>query len=249
MAATTTPNVLEVMTFNMLAHPYTKFNQAFHKNPDGVLETAAQRAERYLLNLQTIEARAPPVLLTQEHDVALAVTGYTTGASAYVESRTEGCSVLFRDGTPIAAAPKRCRTLDLLEGKTAVVVTVFGFATFVSLHLKGGPGSRPVKLAQLRKVLEAVEGLGPTVIGGDFNETDVSVFAELMGSADFHCVQYEGASGLGTDLMTPLALDHVYVRDVHAVSLAAVRAPANPWLPGAVIGSDHVPLVLTAMLC
>ena len=238
------PVSLEIASFNLLYHGYTKFNQPFHKNPAERTETIEQRDVRYERNRLLVDTMAVDVLLTQEHDVTLKFDDYAVAGSAFVEGRGEGCAVLLRRGTPVEAARRQVVTVDLGEGKTAVIVVVDGFGTFVSLHLKGGPESKEIRLKQLRTVLGLTDSTLPCLIGGDFNEDAVAdSISPLMATCGFAESPYPGHTALHTDMETPLALDHFYLRGFTSLNTAPFMVPKNPWDPENLVrGSDHVPL-------
>ena len=250
------------MSFNMLATQYTKFNTALHGGATpGCKETAAQRDARYAMNQDRLAHLDADVLLLQEHDVACALPpeyqGY--GVHATVERREEGCSVAFSSKDAGALPVCACyRTLDLGEGKTAAIARTPGL-TYVSVHLKGGPGSVPIRNEQVRWLLANVPaacGGDPVLIAGDMNEAapDEPVtgssepsLSALFASQGFRRIPYAGYSGLNGGMTVPLAIDHVYVRGMDDVDVRVTLPyqPACPWAPEARVGSDHVPLVIS----
>jgi endonuclease/exonuclease/phosphatase family metal-dependent hydrolase len=250
---------VRLCTFNMLARPYTKFNKALH-GASGPLETADQTAARYALNMQVLEDIGPMFALLQEHDRELHPVTQLHAASsvcAFVEGRSEGCSVLAFKKHGSAGTLQHTWTLDMGEGKTAAFafaeVNIEGVATFplllVSVHLKGGPDSGPVKVKQitavLAQVLSQVPPDVPCVLAGDMNETDpAAVFVELLKEAGFKHLEPKGPTGLNSPMTVQLTIDHVYTRGLAEVKAAPmVWVPREPWGPDAVVGSDHVPVV------
>ena len=238
--------MMKVLSFNLLAHPYTKFSASFHRSPDGgVLESAAQQVTRYARNEVIISTLTPDVLCTQEHDREFVIPDYTEGVSAYVEGRSEGCSVLFRTGSELSRKPRRTWTLDLTEGKTAAFAHVPGHGVFVSVHLKGGPGSEATRRKQLAMVLQALPLEATVVICGDMNETKPDkLFAEQLALHGLRRVPYDAWSGMTSDFSAPLALDHVFVRVSAHATATVMGHPKDPWASDATCGSDHVPLLV-----
>jgi hypothetical protein len=246
---------VRVCTFNMLARPYTKFNKALH-GASGPLETLEQTAARHALNIELLRGIDPMFALLQEHDRELhpSVLGATASVCAFVEGRSEGCSVLAFEGhSGIGGVTLRHTwTLDLGEGKTAAFALVnvkkasWTFPLLlVSVHLKGGPDSGPVKVKQITAVLAQVPPEVPCVLAGDMNETDpAAVFGGLLKDAGFTHVEPTGPTGLNSPMTVQLTIDHVYTRGLAEVKMAPMAwVPREPWGPGAVVGSDHVPVV------
>jgi endonuclease/exonuclease/phosphatase family metal-dependent hydrolase len=236
------------MTFNLLAHAYTKYAKAHHRNPTGhELESSAQRQRRRLCNAAVVAAFMPDVLCTQEHDKDLDIVGYEAGVRASVEGRGEGCAVLFRSGSVLSQQARRTWTVDLREGKTAAFAHLPGHAVFVSVHLKGGPDSDAVKRRQLAAVLEMLPTEPRVVVCGEMNEPrPEALFADCLAAHGLKRVHYEGFSGMSSDYSVPLHIDHMFVRQSAVVQRASVLGhPMSPWLPEASSGSDHVPLVAT----
>ncbi len=91
---------MRVVSFNLLAHAYTKFNAVLHKQTDTREESAEQKHTRRARNAALIATLRPEVLLLQEHDLDVRVEGYARGVRALVDGRTEGCSVLWRRASP-----------------------------------------------------------------------------------------------------------------------------------------------------
>jgi hypothetical protein len=234
------------VSFNALAHGYTKFSTEHHSGPGAPprsLESEAQRLQRYAKNQNVLGALRPDYLLTQEEDFdGPALPGFQYCASVALFDRTEGCVIRSRVNPILHSVG-----VDLGEGKTAVVAFLRSGLTLISAHLKGGPGSDPVKVAQVRRILTFVPPVGPAIFGGDFNSTNPEeVLGGVLGPAGFTHVPNEHPTGLTSDLSTPLILDHFFIRgDFTAVAAPVIQTPASPWLPGAVVGSDHVPLLIT----
>jgi endonuclease/exonuclease/phosphatase family metal-dependent hydrolase len=180
------------------------------------------------------------VLLLQEHDLACSVPGYSFGVHAFTDGRWEGCSVLFRDAP---TSTFRTFTVDLRHGKTAAVAEMDG-VVFVSVHLKGGPGTEEDRRAQMALLLKALPAEGPCLIAGDMNDTDPdATFGALLAAARFKRAPYDGFSGFNSALTTPLVLDHMYARQVTVVDVHLPYALENPWLSDATSGSDHAAVV------
>jgi endonuclease/exonuclease/phosphatase (EEP) superfamily protein YafD len=187
--------------------------------------------------MAAVTALAPDVLLLQEHEVGVAFPGYTP----------EGTSVLFKATAGPAEACRGAWQLDIGDGKSAAFAVAASGTVFVSVHLRGGPGSADAKRRQLEMVLGALsEHAGPCVIAGDMNDVDPAANLDAtLGTAGFVRVPPAGPTGLTSDLRTELCLDHVYLRGVKASApLALPYAVENPWLPGAILGSDHAPVML-----
>jgi endonuclease/exonuclease/phosphatase family metal-dependent hydrolase len=237
---------LRVASFNLLAHPYTKFSTLHHSGPGAeprALETEAQQQERYAKNTAVIEKLGADVLLTQEHDFAFHVSTslYPYQASVATADREESCAVLAKE--PITHS----RGIDLGDGKTAVVASLASGVTVVSLHLKGGAGSETAQRAQLQRILQFLQPYdGVCVLAGDMNCTNPeAVHGEwVFRAAGFEKVSGKGVTGMTSDFSKQLELDHVYVRGArHSSMEPLVYTPKSPWLVDAAVGSDHVPLV------
>ncbi len=249
---TSEPLRIKLCTFNLLARPYTKFNQALHNNTAAPVETLDQTAARYALNTRVLRTIAPDIALLQEHDCGLHARDHlhaTSSVCAYVDGRAEGCSVL---GFGSAVDLRFVWTLDLGEGKTAAfaLAAMRGAAgsllALVSAHLKGGPDTAIVKRKQIAAILAKIPARMPCVLAGDMNETNpMAVFGDLLTDAGFTHVAPTGPTGLNSAMTTPLTIDHVFIREIHgATMLPMMFAPGVPWTPGAAVGSDHVPVVV-----
>jgi hypothetical protein len=238
-----------VVSYNLLSHGYTKFNQALHGQSTPV-ESHDQMAARRRREQDLVAALNPAVLLLQEHDHDFAVAGYRRGVRAFVDGRTEGCSVLLADA--VAAEMDTSFTVDLGDGKSAAVGLVGG-VWFISCHLKGGPGSEGAKKRQVGTILRALRvAAGDTfyaVWAGDMNETAPGeLFGEECAGAGFTLLDPVGPTGLTSRMDTALALDHVLLhglpRGAVTVELPLVPDTKTPWAPDATQGSDHVPVVI-----
>jgi hypothetical protein len=244
---TSTPGIV-VVSFNMLAHAYTKFNSALHKAPHTREETKDQRDARRERNAALVATLRPSVLLLQEHDDDVVIPGYGRGVRAFVDSRSEGCSVLLADD--YSGTIDKSFTVDLGEGKSAAAAFVKG-VWYMSSHLKGGPDSEYIKIRQVNLLLETLEKMAgkdaPAVWAGDMNDTKPE--AQLVTCAapkGFALISAVGPTGLTSKMDTALALDHVFVRGVPGVRLTIPHAPriGGPW-DSCDHGSDHVPLVIS----
>lgn len=242
-----------VVSYNLLSHGYTKFNQALHGQPTP-LESEEQLATRRRRELDTIAAVSPAVLLLQEHDTDFAIPGYNRGVRACVDGRTEGCSVLLADSCPHGMDTSF--TIDLGDGKSAAVALVGG-VWFVSCHLKGGPGSGHAKKRQVASILCALgkeAGRAYSAVwAGDMNETAPGdLFGEECAAAGFTLMDPVGHTGLTCAMDVALTLDHVMVHGLPraSVSIELPLAPdaRTPWAAGAEQGSDHVPVVIRIRL-
>jgi endonuclease/exonuclease/phosphatase family metal-dependent hydrolase len=232
---------MKVVSFNLLAHPYTKFQKEWHKQAAGV-ETADQWATRRARNASAIAAIGPDVLLLQEHDVGVAIDGYTTAVNAVVGDHVEGTSVLLRTGMP---PPLAAWQLDIGDGKSAAFARLHSGLTVASVHLRGGPDSADAKRRQLDMVLAQLPGGHPAIVAGDMNEARPwEALDATMAAGGFTRLAPAGDTGLTSDLRTRLCIDHVYTRGVEVTAPLSLPLPVeNPWEDGAVLGSDHAPLV------
>jgi endonuclease/exonuclease/phosphatase family metal-dependent hydrolase len=240
--------MLRFVTFNMLSHGYTKHNSAVHGNgPARSLESVAQRDRRRALNAALVASVDADVLLLQEHDEDVSLPHYSsTITRAFVDGRSEGCSVAVKDGSGGGGIIAQW-TLDLGDGKTAASALVHG-VWFTSVHFKGGPGSEPMRREQAARLVARLSPTGPAVIAGDFNDTDPDSTVGSVLGPEWKRVPYEGHSGLNGGMTVPLAIDHVYVRDLEGATAAPMLPPKQPWLDDVVCGSDHVPIVVTLPL-
>lgn len=242
---------MRVVSFNLLAHAYTKFNAVLHKQTDTREESAEQKHTRRARNAALIATLRPEVLLLQEHDLDVRVEGYARGVRALVDGRTEGCSVLLADWSPLAV--EASFTVDLGDSKSGAAAKVGG-TWFVSSHLKGGAGSDDAKVRQTRCLLHTLDAMddprAPAVWAGDMNETEPGrVLQPPAAEHGFQLVPSVGPTGLTSGAMvTALELDHVFVRHLGTTPRQTVPVPpveGGPWAPTSTQGSDHVPVVLT----
>ncbi len=253
------PKVLvSCATFNALAHPYTKFNSAHHGHSETAVETATQQTRRYELNARALAEFYADVLLLQEHDQAFVVPGYRRIMRAFVDGRSEGCSIALADSSPMEFLS--AATVDLGEGKSAVIAKIAADAACfwaVSLHLKGGRDTDDVKRSQVQRVQTTLQALGfakdtdTLVFAGDMNDVDPDrTFGALLRTGCNVCWHAPvGPTGLTSAFDKAIAIDHVFVTCDRRVEIQPLRhAPGSPWATDAVVGSDHVPVLFTVIV-
>jgi endonuclease/exonuclease/phosphatase family metal-dependent hydrolase len=234
--------MLRVATYNLLAHPYTRFQTG-----TGVVETPEQQGVRDARTKARIEALGADVLLLQEHDRSLDLE-LPFGVRAFAYGRHEGCSVLF---TRAPTTTFRSFTVDLRHGKAAAVAEMDG-VLYVSVHLKGGPGAKTKadRKAQVALLLQSLPTESPCVMAGDMNDQEPDeTFGDLLSSAGFVRAPYDGFSAFTSDLSWRVVLDHMYVRGAALTHVHVPFAVENPWAAGATSGSDHAAVVADLCVC
>ena len=258
-----------VVSWNVLAHPHTRHNAAFHGHAGP--ETPAQCETRYAANQALLEASGGDFLCLQEADtafVARLAPRYAVLCHA-VNRSGEGCAILALR-TSGAGLANRTFKLDLGSGKSAVGVELLSAAHtgidtrpttpiwLVSLHLQGGPGAAPLQARgeQLAAICTALSrltpasgagGLPPAVLCGDWNDATPE-HLPVVASEALQVLPTAGPTGLSADFSATVSIDWVAVSGAAAAAVAVVGWPkiqaschASPLKPHGVVSVFHVP--------
>lgn len=237
-----------VVSWNVLAHPHTRHNSAFHGHAGP--ETPAQRDTRYAANQALLEASGGDFLCLQEADTAFVsrlAPRYAVLCHA-VNRSGEGCAILALR-TSGAGVANRAFKLDLGSGKSAVGVELLSAAHIgtdtlpttpiwlVSLHLQGGPGAAPrqargEQMAAICAVLARLSpasgagDLPPAVLCGDWNDAAPELLP-VVASKALQVLPTAGPTGLSADFSAAVCIDWVAVSRAADAAAAVVGWPTE----------------------
>ena len=258
------PDVICAISWNVLAHPHTRHNAAFHGNP--LTELPAQRDRRYELNAALLAASGAQIICLQEADDAfLAILSpYYSVLRSTSNHSGEGCAILVQSAAKSRVRSLRSFALDLGRGKFAVgvelqVSTAAGPSTplwLVSLHLQGGPHAhtRGLQVASICDEVIRLAGRGEAgcsdpffgarvVLCGDWNDTEPQNLASVA-AAKLRLFPATGPTGLSADFSAAIQIDWVAASQAAATSILALDRTAGGLGDGGRSGAvsvSHVP--------
>mmetsp|Transcript_60348 Transcript_60348/g.113928 ORF Transcript_60348/g.113928 Transcript_60348/m.113928 type:complete len:303 (-) Transcript_60348:72-980(-) len=268
---------LSVMTFNVLARPYTKYNQKFHRVPgDFAVEDVMQTRARYTLAAEEITSKGNDIVFLQECEAAFFDSSWNPAAPKLLDNfhvfacrkkkdnvEQPGTAVLVQKaGRATATATQPICIGYSPDGqdlsKVATIIPMqFGGKAFeaVSTHFTwDGDAASREHHAQL--VGEGLKNAKSVVFGGDFN-SQPGVSLEQLESKTFlgglrrAALDGGDATGLYKDFSRTEYIDHIYAsRDWSPLSSKALRKPSSPWDESGKVttASDHVPVVVELKL-
>lgn len=261
---------VSLMTWNILARPYTKYNDKFHCAHDKV-EEPAQTRSRYTLAGNLIVNRSADLVLLQECEAEFFEPKWNTAAEKIMQEyylfacrhqQDPGTAVLVKKGGRATSQVERPICIGGTDetggpSKIATIVPVriaSRDVSVVSSHFTfdGAPEKR------LHHMRILGEGLGKQsiVLGGDFNcqpgpLLDALASSTFLGDLQRAVLHPDEMTGLSGDFTKAVCIDHVYVPPSATVIKAACLAkPFSPWdgkdvQPAQVVAaSDHVPVVV-----
>ena len=265
--------ILSMLTWNVLARQYTKYNSEFHRASGKLEETTQQTRARYTMAGEEIVRRGCDIVFLQECEARFLQPEWNWAASKLLSdyhmfrcSQTvedPGTAVLVRkDGraAPTVSTPVCVGGTKETGGvsKVATLVPVLAASrrfTAVSAHFAFDQKAKQ-RLHHADLIKDAV-GNESLVLAGDFNCEPgpnleaLEASSGLFGSLKRIPLPEGSATGLSGDFTKQVCIDHFYVSadlppPVGAVALAQ---PASPWggkvtRPAKVSGSsDHVPVL------
>lgn len=271
------PGHVTMLSWNVLARPFTSYNQRFHR-ANGKVEEPSQTRERYTLAGEEIARRAADLVFLQEFEAGflspewnLAAPKVTAGYEVFrcpqdLESGPGTAVLVKKAGTSVRVLDERpiCVGGTSETGgrsKLATVVRVEAGAkrfAAVSAHFTWD-GNAPQRLRHA-ELLGAAIGDSSAVVAGDFNCEPGPHLAALESSSFLGRMrrlelQPGATTGLTGDFSAEVCIDHVYVSaDLGPAQASATARPKKPWggnvtRPAKVAGaSDHVPISAVLVL-
>mmetsp|Transcript_41148 Transcript_41148/g.92402 ORF Transcript_41148/g.92402 Transcript_41148/m.92402 type:complete len:310 (-) Transcript_41148:28-957(-) len=265
------PKVMKVMSYNVLARPYTTYNTMHHRAPSRI-EDKVQTITRYTLAGETILSSGSDVVLLQECEGAFFKSDWNAAAERLAQQYTvflcgegekPGTAILVKktgEVTPLAEKALWIGGTDATGGvsKSAAILPVqFGHKTvdMVSVHFTwDGLHQKRTHHAQL---LGGSLQSSSIVLAGDFNCEPGKMLNDLEQASFLKSMQRaallnNAPTGLSSDFSKEVALDHLYTSaDLQVITAFAQGRPDSPWggslsRPAKVArASDHVPVVAT----
>lgn len=267
---------LSVMTFNVLARPYTKYNQKFHRAQTAV-EDVLQTRTRYTLAAEEITSTGTDIVFLQECEAAFFERDWNHAAPKLLDRyyifacrkskddvEQPGTAVLVQKAGRATATASQPVCIGYSGGdgfdfsKVATIVPMqFGGKAFeaASTHFTWD-GDAASREHHAKLVGDGLKNAKSVVFGGDFN-SQPGVSLEQLESKTFlgglrrAALQEGNATGLYKDFSKTEYIDHIYAsRDWSPLSSLALRKPCSPWdETGKVTApSDHVPVVVELKL-
>lgn len=244
---------LRIMTWNILARPYTKHNAAYHKAGRGKsLETPEQTQARYTLAGEEILRTGCDIVLLQECEDAF----FDAAWNDHADKIFEGYEIFhyLTPGCPGTAVLVRRDSNIMLHGSAADVLGVGGnedtggcskMATIVPVTLSGKKiqiisahfsWAEAARLHLMGLLEPHITGQS-VILGADFNCEPGPLLDDLeetscLGSLTRVVAQDEAPTGLSGDFKCKKCIDHCYVsHDVYQHSWAFVQGvPASPYM-------------------
>eukprot|EP00930_Biecheleria_cincta_P035417 TRINITY_DN24360_c0_g1_i1.p1 TRINITY_DN24360_c0_g1~~TRINITY_DN24360_c0_g1_i1.p1 ORF type:complete len:321 (-),score=40.46 TRINITY_DN24360_c0_g1_i1:169-1131(-) len=248
---------LSVMTWNVLARPYTKYNAAFHNAPQvsekkhNIEEETSQTVDRYTMAGNQIVGHGSDIVFLQECEADFFNPAWNKAAKKLLEdysvfpcrmNSNPGTAILVKKAGSAAAAVTKpvCIGGTKETGGPSKIATVlpvrYGSRTLkaVSGHFAfdGAKEKRSFHFGLLEKELDT----SSVILGGDFNCQPGANLEELEGFSFLHYMQRaklpQGiATGLNGNFSERVCIDHIYFsNDFLLRSIAALDKPRSPWV-------------------
>jgi len=265
------PPRLSVLSWNVLARPYTIYNSQAHRAATRV-EDPTQTYARYTMAGKELLNRSADVVMLQECEAAFFDVAWNAAAENLMEKYfvmpcrigdEPGTAVLVRkEGPATALDPKPiCVGGDASTGGVSKVATVARLkvsgapadVTVVSTHFMWDGGAEK-RAHHCHLVGKAIEGQD-VIIGGDFNCDKGAPLDKLEKTTFFGELRRaelgpgDAMTGLSGDLTQEKCIDHIYASPgLVPLQPMALAWPKSPWSgefsgPANVSGaSDHVPI-------
>lgn len=245
---------VSVMTWNVLARPYTKYNSKFHCAHEAgttmPVEEPAQTRSRYAAAGHIIVNTSHDLVLLQECEADFFEPQWNSEAAKVLkkyhlfacrQQREPGTAVLVRkDGraTSQVDRPLCIGGTDETGGvsKVATIVPVRVGSTDVSVvssHF-GFDGMADKRLHHMQMLGGSLTNQ-TVVLGGDFNcapgpNLDTLASSSFIGDLQRAVLRPDEMTGLSGDFSKAVCIDHVYVSPSATVIKAACLAkPISPW--------------------
>eukprot|EP00928_Gymnodinium_smaydae_P047560 TRINITY_DN31751_c0_g1_i1.p1 TRINITY_DN31751_c0_g1~~TRINITY_DN31751_c0_g1_i1.p1 ORF type:complete len:331 (+),score=26.08 TRINITY_DN31751_c0_g1_i1:45-1037(+) len=247
-------NKLQVMSWNILARPFTKYNKEHHR-ASGRVEDAIQTVSRYTLAGEDVLNRRCDIVCLQECEDEFTDVKWNLAAPRLLEEYVFfRCPRKATDGPGTAVLVRRGgQAVPLVEpgghtciggspetgggSKVATVVPVRAMSReilAVSGHFAWDGDAQ--KRARHVELISQYVGDKSVVLAGDFNSEPGKSLEEMeKGSSMFgrlkRAIFPEGSmTGLSSDLSEQVCIDHIYTsRDMSHVRAFPMARPTNPW--------------------
>lgn len=263
---------LTVMTWNVLAGPFTMHNSAHHRSPEKI-ETSHQTHARYSIAGKEIRNRAVDIVMLQECETPFFESKWNSAASDILKKyhifqcqtspEEPGTAILVKKygWAKVAADKPMCIGGTKETGGTSKIATVLPVTVgskeiqVVSTHFtwNGAAEQRIHHAALIGKSLPS--DASNVILGGDFNCEPGAHLEKLEGQSFLgkmnHVPLPSGSmTGLSGDFSKQERIDHLYIsKDMAFSNASALASPQSPYAvsdgsqPAAVQGaSDHVPV-------
>ena len=249
---------LSVMTFNVLARPYTKYNRDFHR-AETKTESETQTRTRYTLAAEEIASQGTDLVFLQEVEAPFFESAWNHAASKLLdkysvfacrkmelnngmEEESPGTAVLVKKSGAVTTSVNSplCIGGTKDTGGPSKVATVVHAQhgdkplVAVSTHFTwdGAAAQRQHHAQLIGKSLPE----GNVILGGDFNSQPSESLSKLeaasfLGSMTRAALPEGSATGLSGNFSKTQYIDHIYYtsNDLSLLSVKALRAPASPW--------------------
>lgn len=263
---------LSVLSWNILARPFTKHNKDWHRNA-GKTEHPSQTCQRYTLAGEHIVQTGSDVVLLQECEAAFFDARWNSAAQSMLAAYdvfpvfggggAPGTAILVRKGGRVVAGAESPVCIGGGEdtggsSKVAAILPVrigSKSALVSSVHFTWDGMAR--QRQHHAKLVGEYIGHGCSIVfGGDFNCTPGKKLAELeshsfLGGLQRAELPNRAATGLNGDFSRRVCIDHVYVSsDMEVLRADVLGTPGSPWggqeeEPATVqAASDHVPVLV-----
>ena len=259
---------VSVLSYNLLARPFTKYEKQHHRNPADKIETEAQTRERYSVSTKTIIAEKPHVVLLQECEPAYFNLESNKHADTLLAMYnlfpcfgrqpdggiSPSTAVLFlRDSAKALEVVPRCVGGDEACGGTSKTCTVVDATIHQQVHRFASCHFTFDGLAEKRR--HHVDLLEPLmskcqrlVVGGDFNAANESMNG-LQRNSFLHDLDRPSLDApLGTVSSEQKTIDHFFTRGFRVLQTACLHVAKCPYgegVPAEIVGgSDHVPILV-----
>mmetsp|Transcript_74201 Transcript_74201/g.143637 ORF Transcript_74201/g.143637 Transcript_74201/m.143637 type:complete len:340 (+) Transcript_74201:57-1076(+) len=245
---------LRVITWNVLARPYTKYNSQQHR-ASAKLEDENQTKQRYTLAGEELVGRAADVVFLQECESDFFEPRWNLAASKLEEAYyTYRCNVGDSPGTAVLVkktGQATCHAERPLciggteetggDSKVATLMQLMHggkMLTAASIHFRGGPQA-DVPVSRRKHADLILDGLTPEteiVLGGDFNCNPGDQLDNLEVHPLFRDrlkrlpLQQDAKTGLSADMSREEILDYIYVsQGLEVLRSFATAKPRPPW--------------------
>eukprot|EP00928_Gymnodinium_smaydae_P078560 TRINITY_DN6266_c0_g1_i1.p1 TRINITY_DN6266_c0_g1~~TRINITY_DN6266_c0_g1_i1.p1 ORF type:complete len:351 (+),score=24.00 TRINITY_DN6266_c0_g1_i1:59-1111(+) len=249
---------LQVMSWNILARPYTKYNFQHHRasgSDTNSVENKDQTVSRYTIAGEAILKQSCDIVLLQECEYEFTDEEWNNAAPRLLENYSffrcpkdaeggPGTAVLVRqDGQAVQLVDPGDHTCiggsDETGGgsKVATVVPV-QVLSWEILAISGHFAFDGLALKRLQHVEMISEYVGDKsiVLGGDFNSQPGTFLEEMEEQSSMfgglkRAVLPEGSmTGLSGDFSRQVCIDHIYTsKDISHVRAFPMGIPASPW--------------------
>jgi len=259
---------LRVITWNVLARPYTKYNPQHHR-ASGKMEDENQTLQRYTLAGEELVGRAADIVLLQECESAFFEPRWNLAAEKLQEAYySYRCSVGDSPGTAVLVkktGQAKCQAERPIciggkeetggSSKVATLVQLMHAGktlTAASIHLRGGTQADVLNSRRIHAdlICNSLKPQAELVLGGDFNCKPGHELDDLEAQPLFRDrlrrlpLQEDAKTALCADMSSEEQIDHIYMsKGLEALRSFATAKPRKPWAgnrtsPAKVLGAS-----------